>query len=188
MAAGQKILRSWLTKIINEINRLINNISKTGSSLGTLSDSSTTINASTMTTIKNKLDSIKTDAYLSTEASIFPSYSVTKGTLIKADIESRYNNFLTTSAKLICKNVTSNSNGNKSNGTESNEYCSRGNNSFTYTYNSGDSYASFTWKSKSGDSNRTCTSNGKEGYGTCTSNGACTSNGTYVNLRNNKTT
>ena len=200
MAVGDKLLTTWISGVWNEINRVVRNISN---GLSTLTAYSSKVSASDISNLNAKINQIKSDYYLSSEASIFVTQGISAGTKINNTTKSSIDTMIGNSAKLICKNTAAYSNGTNSNGSNSNGTNSHGA-SPTYsqgTCSNGEWSRSSTSNSQSGCSGNNTVKNGegssynsngnmsngnsktthangtKYSHTICTANGSCTSHG-----------
>ena len=195
MAAGDKALLSWIQGIYDSFNNVI---SKYSNGLTQLGSPATKISASDITTLNSKINQIKSDYYLSTEPSLFVTYSASAGNLITTNFKTTADDNVSGFAVLKCKNIATNSHGKNSHGTNNHGYKSNGTNSHTSKDN-GTCSSNGTWNprgstknSRSGYSSNSTVKNGQgssngngsksngsysdgtNGHGTCTTNGACT--------------
>ena len=198
MAAGDSILRTWIDNVWNKFNTVISSFSN---GLSQLSAPTSKIAASDIAALNNKINQIKADYYLSSEANLFVTFSAVQGSVVPNTFKNAVDNNLAGASNFSifkCKNVATYLNGTKTtNGTCSNESClngscGRGTYSYGQTRNSRSGYSrNSTAKSGRGsNSNGTC-DNGNNSNGTCsngTNSNGTNSHGTVVQLRNSNTT
>ena len=97
---GIHIAKDWLE---NAFNTIIENFSN---GLSILNFNSKKANANDINiTLAEKIDEIKQDYYLSTEANLFTAYTVSQGTLIKNETRENYLNEIEEFKVLQCKNI-----------------------------------------------------------------------------------
>lgn len=198
MAAGDKILRTWVNNVWSKFNTVISSFSNGLAQLGT---PTTKIATADITNLNNKINQIKADYYLSSETNLFVTFSATQGSTISSTLQNTVDNNISGFSVLKCKNVATYLNGTKidngtcSKDTCSNGDCSRGTYIYGQTKNSRSGYSSNSTAKQQQHCtklcrNQTCT-NGSHGNGTCsngTNSNGTKSNGTVVQLRNSNTT